>query len=155
MTVQGVHSTYVIKIWAEVRTATCAGHAYGNAVVAYLRKHPCRGLTRQLGTTVVDGRGVGFARSVLGFAGTAPGVYSVAGDFETLVSKDGTGNLADLFRSGYRLPSGPARVPSPDAFNVQGQDAGVIVLDAWYLSGRTPENDPPLTQLGEETFGQF
>jgi hypothetical protein len=154
-TVQGAHDTYRLKVWAQVNSRTCDDHAYGQPVISYLTTHPCSGLTRRLVTTTVGGRDVGIATSSLGFAGPDPGVYTIAGNFQTLVSKDGTGNLDDLFRDGYRLPSGPARVPSPDAFRALGQDAGVVVADAWYLTGTTPDNDPALLTMLEETFLQY
>jgi hypothetical protein len=154
-TVHGTHGTYVIKVWARVHAATCADHAYGTAVINYLTAHPCTGLDRLLATTVVHGRPVGFAQSSLGFEGVSPRVYEVAGHFRTLVTKDGTGNLKDLFRSGYRLPSGPTHVPSPDAFSAQGQDSGVTIVDAWYLDGSTPDNDPALVAMANDIYLQF
>lgn len=151
----GSHGTYVIKVWAQVHTATCADHAYGTPVINYLKANPCGGLDRLLATTVVDGHRVGFAQSTLGFRGVDPQVYEVAGNFRALVTKDGTGNLDDLFRDGYRLPSGPQHVPSPDAFSALSQDAGVTVVDAWYLDRATPENDQPLVRLATDIYLQF
>ncbi len=75
--------------------------------------------------------------------------------FRALVTKDGTGNLDDLFRDGYRLPSGPQHVPSPDAFSALSQDAGVTVVDAWYLDRATPENDQPLVRMATDIYLQF
>jgi predicted small secreted protein len=155
VTVVGSHNTYVVKIWAEVTDPTCFDHAYGTSVITYLTQHPCGGLTRRLATTTVNGRGVGFAQSTLNFKGTAPKVYTTAGDFEQLVTKDGTGNIDDLLRDGYRLPSGPTRVPSPDAFKALGQDGGCTITDAWYLSGSTPNNDPALVTMAQDFFLQF
>ncbi len=146
---------YVIQIWAEVRTSTCADHAYGQPMINFLTAHPCSGLDRVLGTTTVDGRAVGFAESTLGFVGDYPAVSRVATKFQDLVRRDGTGNLNDLFRDGYRLPSGPTSVPSPDAFNVLGQDAGVSVFDVWYLNGPTRHNDRPLVHMTQDIFLQF
>jgi hypothetical protein len=147
--------TYVIKVWAETEVADCAGHAYGTPVINYLKAHPCFGLSRTLATTTVNGRAVGFSVCSLGFKGDAPAVYNTAGSFEQLVTADGTGSLNDLFREGYRLPSGPTHVPSPDAFDALGQDNGVSVYDAWYLSGATPNNDPPLVAMEQNIYLQF
>jgi hypothetical protein len=155
-TAQGQNgTTYRVDLWAEVNTPTCADHAYGAPMIAFLRAHQCVGLTRKLATTTVSGRGVGLAISDLGFRDPDPASYRSAGQFVTLVSKDGTGNLDDLLREGYRLPSGPTRVPSPDAFSALGQDNGVEVVDAWYLSGPTPDNDPALVQLAQSIFLQL
>ncbi len=154
-TVLGDHGTYVIREWARVVTPTCPDHAYGAPVIAYLTAHACSGLTRLLATTTVDGRQAGFAQSTLGFMGTAPEVYKTAGDFRALVTKDGTGNLRDLMRDGYRLPSGPTRVPYPNAFSALSQDNGVTVVEAWYLHGPTPDNDPALVAMAKDIFLQF
>jgi hypothetical protein len=154
-TVHGAHATYVIKAWAHVHTATCVDHAYGAPVINYLKSHACTGLDRVLATTVVHGRPVGFAQSSLGFQGVSPHVYEIAGRFRALVTKDGTGNLDDLLRNGYRLPSGPTRVPSPDAFAAEGQDNSVTIVDAWYLDRPTPENDPELVAMAHDIYLQF
>lgn len=155
VTVIGRTRHYVIEVWAEVKDDTCYDHAYGRPVISYLTTHPCHGLSRRIATTKIDGRGVGFAQASLGFVGAAPAVYETAGNFEQLVTKDGTGNVDDLLRDGYRLPSGPSRVPYPDAFKVLGQDNGVTITDAWYLDGSTPDNDPGLVAMAEDIFLQF
>jgi len=156
VTASGVDGkTFVLKLWAEVKTPTCYDHAYGAPVINFLTLHPCRGLTRDLMTTSVNGRGVGLATSTTGFPGAPPDVFKVAGDFRKLVTANGTGNFNDLLRDGYRLPSGPTAVPSPDAFSTLGQDTGVVVYDMWYLQGPTPENDPALIKLAEDIFLQF
>ena len=147
-------STFLVQVWASVRTPTCADHAYGQPMIDFLRAHKCFGLTRRLATTTLHGRAVGLAISDLGFTGRDPGVYKTAGDFVKLVTRNGTGNLVDLLREGYRLPAGPAAVPSPDAFSALGQDAGVEVVDAWYLDGPTRENDPELVTLAQSIFLQ-
>lgn len=153
----GIHAgtkTYFVKVWAETTDTDCAGHAYGAPVISYLKAHTCNGVTRLLATTVVDGKDVGIAQSSLTFKGTAPQVYTAAGDFRTLVTQDGTGNINDLLREGRRLPSGPTAVPSPDAFSALAQDAGVTVVDAWYLDHPTPDNDPPLVAMAHDIFLQ-
>jgi hypothetical protein len=147
-------SSYLVQVWASVQTPTCADHAYGQPMIDFLRAHKCFGLTRRLATTTVHGHAVGLAISDLGFTGRDPGVYKTAGDFVKLVTRNGTGNLVDLLRDGYRLPAGPTSVPSPDAFSAQGQDAGVEVVDAWYLDGPTRENDPDLVTLEQSIFLQ-
>ena len=151
--VAGSH-TYRISVWAEVRTPTCADHAYG-AVATYLATHPCLGLQRLLAGTSVGGRPVGFNLASLGIPSTSADPYANAVAFRQLVEQDGTGNLTDLLRDGYRLPRGPAAVPSPDAFRALGQDSGVAVFDLWYLDRPTPENDPALLTLAQDVFLQF
>ena len=148
-------ATYVVKIWADVKDDTCFDHAHGDPIVTFLTKHPCRGLERYLGTTTVNGRPVGFAMSATGFAGTAKDPYKYAGQFAELEQKDGTGSLNDLLMEGYRLPQGPTSIPAGEAFNVVGQDSGVTVWDAWYLSGSTPNNDKALIRMTQDLFLQF
>lgn len=143
---------YKIDVWVESADSSCAEHAYGAPVIAYLTAHPCHGLSRLLATTTVNGKRVGFAQSSLAFVGTAPQDYEFSHQFQKLVAQDGTGNINDLLRDGRRLPSGPTAVPSPDAFFVTGEDAGVTIVDAWYLDGPTPTNDPPLVQMAKDIF---
>jgi len=147
--------TYDIKIWFEVQDDACADHAYGAPVIQYLTAHPCHGLDRILATTEVNGKAVGFAQSSLGFIGNAPGVYQTAGNFASLERQDGTGSVNDLLREGYRLPDGPSKLPAPDAFNVQSQDSGVTIVDAFYLNGSTPNNDHALIQMAQDIYLQF
>jgi hypothetical protein len=143
--------TYVVKLWAETEVRDCAAHAYG-AVVRFLRKHPCYGMRQVLATTTVDGRPVGFAQRSIGFRGGMNKSYAAAGKFRELVTQSGTGNLDDLMREGYRLPSGPSSVPFPNAFSALGQDNSVTVVEAWYLDGPTPDNDPPLVKMAQDIF---
>jgi hypothetical protein len=148
--------TYDIKIWFDVQNSNnCADHAYGSPVIQYLTAHPCNALDRILATTVVNGKAVGFAQSSVSFVGNAPDVYQTAGNFASLERKDGTGNVDDLLRDGYRLPDGPSKLPSPDAFDVQSQDSGVTIVDAFYLTGKTPNNDPALLQMAQDIYLQF
>lgn len=154
--VQGTDGvTYEVDVWVQKQDASCADHAYGTPVITYLTEHPCAGLRRLLATTTVDGRGAGMAISDLGFTGHYPQVYTTAGEFTKLVTKNGTGNIDDLLRDGYRLPSGPTAVPSPDSFSALSQDAGVEVVDAWYLAGPTAENDPKLVAMEQALFLQL
>jgi hypothetical protein len=150
----GNGSTYVVKLWAEVELKDCAANAYGAPVIAFLRQHPCAGIRSVLATTAVNGRAVGFAQRSIGFRGAGDSSYRTAGRFRALVSRSGTGNLDDLMRAGYRLPSGPTQVPFPNAFNAQGQDNGVSIVEAWYLSGPTADNDPALERMEQDIFLQ-
>lgn len=146
-------TTYSIAVWAEQESKDCAAHAYGQ-VAQFLATHPCTGIDQLLATTVVNGRAVGFAQNSVGFSGGMNTSYRAAGSFRTLINSDGTGNMNDLLREGYRLPAGPDHVPSPDAFKALGQDAGVVVVDAWYLTGSTPPNAPPLIKMATDIFLQ-
>ncbi|SOD72494.1 hypothetical protein SAMN05892883_1885 [Jatrophihabitans sp. GAS493] len=148
---------YPITIWGEDKISTCHDHAYGAPMIAFLISHPCGGANRLLFTTKVNGAGRTIAVSLIetSFAGSSPDKpYDNANAFQTLVSKDGTGNINDLLREGYRLPDGTSRIPTPDAFTALGQDAGVWVYDLWYTTGRTPNNAPELILLAQDLFLQ-
>jgi hypothetical protein len=147
-------TVYAIAVWAEQQSEDCAAHAYGQ-VAQYLATHPCSGIHQLLATTAINGRAVGFAQNSVGFKGAMNTSYRAAGDFTTLISQNGTGNMNDLLREGYRLPAGPDQVPSPDAFKALGQDAGVVVVDAWYLEGSTRDNAPLLVKMAEDIFLQI
>ena len=146
---------YPITVWVQADTVNCEGHAYGAPVIAYLKAHLCNSMTRLLASTTLAGRAVGIAQTTLSFSGSAPEVYQTAGDFRTLVTQDGTGNISDLLREGRRFPNSGTQVASPDAFSAESQDAGVGIEDVWYLSGSTPENDPPLLALAQSLFLQL
>jgi hypothetical protein len=142
-------TTYQVSIWAEEADQNCRAHAHGSPVVTFLAKHPCAGMTRRLGTTAVEGKAVGFALTAIRFPSA-----KTANAFRVLVTKDGTGNLDDLLSDGKRLPAGPRSVPAPDAFSSVSHDHEVLVVDSWYLTGSTAENDPPLTALANDFFGR-
>jgi hypothetical protein len=150
---------YKIAIWQQVSNKTCAGHAYGQPVIAFLAAHPCyNGLTRMLGTMTFNGKTAGFAQSTLtiqtpGTPATDP--YKNAGAFKKLVLANNTGSIRDLLRDGYRLPSGPTAIPANEAFTTVGQDSGIEIWDAWYLNGPTKNNDPALIKAAMDTFLQF
>ncbi len=147
-------TSYIVEIWADKQVSECAAHAYGAPVISFLRRHPCDGMRQVLATTTVDGKAVGFAQRTIGFRGGMNRSYRAAGQFRELVSRSGTGNLNDLMREGYRLPSGPSTVPFPNAFSALGQDNSVTIVEAWYLHGRTPDNDPPLVRMAQDIFLQ-
>jgi hypothetical protein len=148
-------SRYTATIWAQDDVADCASHAYGAPVIAFLRAHPCTGVTRALATTTVNGRPVAIASAVVSFANTPdtagpdgePTDAVVAGEFETLVDQDDTGNITSLLNEGARFPGAPTKVPYPNAFAELGQDGAVFGYEAWYLDGHTADNDPALETL--------
>ncbi|HEY2166386.1 MAG TPA: hypothetical protein VGH01_04410 [Jatrophihabitantaceae bacterium] len=154
-TVTAGTTAYAIDVWVQKSDADCAAHAHGTPVLDYLRAHPCTGMIRQLATTTVNGRPVGFSAASVSFAGSAPTVYTTAGKFRTLVLADNTGSVNDLLAEGYRLPAGPSAVPTDEAFAALSQDAGVTVYDAWYLSGTTPVNDAALEKMLQSIYLQY
>ena len=144
-----------MKVWVEQENNTCSDHAYGAKIIAFLQANPCQGLTRTLATTAVGGRPVAISRSALGFSdGTSPG-YETAGQFDKLVSANGTGNISDLLREGFRFPGGPAALPYPNAFSAEAQDSGIELFEAWYLDGSTADNEPALETMEQDVTLQF
>jgi hypothetical protein len=142
---------YPIKVWAQRQVSDCAAHAYGRPVISFLQRHPCDQLRQVLATTTVVGRVVGFAQRAIVFAGSPDRGEATARQFEDVVSRAGTGNLNDLLREGLRMP-GTRRVPFPNAFSALQQDAGVTVVEAWYIDGPTPNNDPALVKMARDIF---
>lgn len=145
--------SYVVHVWADRTMHDCPAHAYGK-VVQFLHHHPCTAMRSVLASTTVGGRQVGFAQRSIGFRGATDASYRAAGQFRDLVSRNGTGNLDDLLREGYRLPGGPTSVPFPNAFSALAQDDGVTVTEAWYLHGVTPDNDRALVTMERDIFLQ-
>jgi len=143
---------YRVAIWAQVNNRSCAGHAYGKAVIAFLKKHPCGRLRRILGTTTVDGRPVAIAESATSFSSSGGDPYQITGDFTLLEQRDGTGSINDLLREGHRIPQGPSSIPAKEVFKVLSQDNVVTIWDAWYLDGPTASNDPALLKMINSVF---
>ncbi len=146
---------YSVTVWVQQDTVDCENHAYGARVIAYLKANLCKGMTRLLASTTVNGRPVGIAQSLISFSGGEPTDYQAAGNFKDLVTQNGTGNINDLLREGKRFPNSGSKVGDPDAFSAESQDAGVGIEDVWYLDGSTPENDPPLLTLAKSLFLQL
>jgi hypothetical protein len=148
-------NNYVVQVWQQVDNTTCYDHAHGQPIITFLTQHPCTGLRRYLCTTTVAGQPAAFAEASTGFAGAPGQPYKWASEFKQLEQQDNTGSINDLLSEGYRLPSGPTSVPSAEAFNVLGQDNGVVIYDAWYLDGPTPNQDQALIKMTEDVFLQF
>lgn len=145
-----------LAIWGDNTVADCAAHAYGAPVLAYLHSHQCRDIRRVLASTTYNGRALGIAAETVGFGGTSVSQsYAAAGNFAKLVTKDGTGMVNDLVREGVRIPGGPKQLPYPDTFFAGAQDDGAFIYEAFYLQGKTPENDPKLEKLLQGIVLQF
>ena len=140
-------TSYRVTVWAEDRITDCAEHSYGQ-VAQWFRRHPCRGATRRLLTLPFAGRTVALSAVAVGCAtGPAPDhLYDLAAELARLERAAGTGSIDDLLREGARLP-GYSAIPAAEAFDVESQDVGVFVMDAWYLGGPTAPQDPALVAL--------
>ena len=156
VTVQGQHATYTVKIWAVAHDRDCAAQAFGPKAVAFLNRHPCTSMVRRLATTTVNGRAVGLSQATLRFPGPRHRAYNVASRFERIVHNSaGSAGIDDLFGDGFGLPSGPQRVPSPNASDDLVGIGVVSFGEAWYLDGTTPDHDPALISMTEDLFQQL
>lgn len=155
ITTKTVHTPdgpYVVQIWAQVNNKSCAGHAYGKALIAFLKKHPCQRLRRLLGSTTVNGRPVAIAESATSFGSSGGDPYQITGEFTQLEQRDGTGSINDLLREGHRIPQGPSSIPAKEVFKVLSQDNVATIWDAWYLDGPTDANDPGIVKMINAVF---
>lgn len=155
ITTKTVHTPdgpYVVQIWAQVNNPSCAGHAYGKAVIAFLKKHPCQRLRRILASTTVDGRPVAIAESATSFGASGGDPYQITGEFTQLEQRDGTGSINDLMREGHRIPGGPSSIPRQEVFKVLSQDNVATIWDVWYLDGPTDPDDLALMKLVDGVF---
>jgi hypothetical protein len=126
---------YCAIVWSADVVHDCRRLAYGTAVIAFVRRHPCGPVRRVLATVYVGGFSVNVSSVVTSFAGTQHNPYGAEYTFGRLASSRRSGGIADLLRNGHRIP-GPHGTPPADAhyelvpFNTQ-----VDILYTWY---RTP-----------------
>lgn len=139
--------TYQAHVYASDTIADCAGHAYGAAMISFLRRHRCRPAHRVLATIELTGRTAVLSAISTSFAGTTADPYGVSGQFVQLEQADGTGSINDLLREGHVIAGIASRIPSREAFSVQNQDTGVTVFDAWWAYGPTQDQAPALLGL--------
>lgn len=134
---------YAVQLWAVDHVTDCAAHAYGTKIVSFLRAHPCQSATRRLFTLDLDGRTVAVSTVAVTLppygGGSSADIYRYAGQFVQLENANGTGSMNDLLREGVRVPGVQSAIPSNEAFLVAGQDLGVTIFDAWYVTGPTPD----------------
>jgi hypothetical protein len=91
---------------------------------------------------------------IVAFAGTPADPYAYSTQFARLENESGTGSINDLLRAGTRLPGWPASIPAAEAFQVTGEDNGLWIFDAWYLTGPTTTQAPELINLERQLFLQ-
>jgi Ca-activated chloride channel homolog len=147
-----------MTLWATDDVSDCAAHSHGT-LVEYFRQHPCRGASRYLWTFSHNGRtlvlSVASIVAAVGPLNTGNGgdIYKWAQEFIRLENASGTGSINDLLTDGHAVGGIASRIPSDEVFDVTGQDNGVTVFDAWYLTGSTDPNDQQLTDfLNGEVF---
>ena len=146
---------YQVSVLAQDTVADCAANAYGSAVINFLKQHPCaHGATRLLFTVPLNGRTVALSVIIVEFAGTPADPYVYSSQFARLENDSGTGSINDLLRAGTRLPGWPTSIPAAEAFQVTGEDNGLWIFDAWYLTGPTTPQAPELINLERQLFLQ-
>jgi hypothetical protein len=146
---------YQVSVLAQDTVADCATNAYGSAVISFLKQHPCaQGATRLLFSVPVGGRTVALSVIIVEFAGTPADPYVYSTQFNRLENESGSGSINDLLRAGTRLPGWPTSIPAAEAFQVPGQDNGLWIFDAWYLTGPTTPQAPELIDLEIQLFLQ-
>jgi hypothetical protein len=127
----------------------CAAHSYGQ-VPAFLSRHPCQRVHRELLTTTgAAGRPIVVASYLISF-----GQAATAAQFNALVTSDGTGNVSDLLRDGVSFTGSPERLP-PAAFFSSQSGTQVRVAEAAYLSGTSDPGDATLKSLAQRAVGQL
>ncbi len=146
---------YQVSVLAQDTVANCAANAYGSAIINFLKQHPCaRGATRLLFTVPLGGRTVALSVIIVEFAGTPADPYVYSSQFARLENENGTGSINDLLLAGTRLPGWPTSIPAAEAFHVTGEDNGLWIFDAWYLTGPTTTQAPELINLENQLFLQ-
>ncbi len=146
-------TVYTVAVSAMDTIKDCAAHAYGAALQAFLRRHPCLRATRRLVSLVQGARVVALSTVVVECpVGGASDPYRYAGQFADLERADGTGSMNDLLLDGVRVPGMGTRIPGAEVFTVLGQDNVVTVFDGWYESGTTARNDPAIRSVERDLF---
>ena len=157
--ITGADGTYPMRLWAQDNPTDCSAHSHGQ-VVAYFRQHPCRGLSRYLWTMPYHGRTLAVAVETIEAesgpfdpTSTVHLEYEWANKLVNLETADGTGGINDLVMEGHRVPGFTGTViPAQEAFDVENEDNGVVVFDAWYVNGPTTSQDPDLVELEQGLF---
>jgi hypothetical protein len=138
---------YRVFVWAGDQISSCANHAYGSAVVSYLREHPCRGAWRRLATLELNGREV--ALSIVTVEEQAPGPKPDTTNLSSVIDRHG-GGINDLLREGARIPGAQSRVPVDHAYTHGGEDFYATYLYAWYVDGSTRPQAAELVRLEQD-----
>jgi hypothetical protein len=123
--------------------ADCAAHSYGQ-IRSFFARTPCLSVHRVLSTTERNRRTVVVASYGVRFASAAG-----AAQYNTLVARDGTGNISDLLREGRTFAGGPARLPTA-AFASRQAGASVFVAEAAYAQGASDSSDAVLLDVARQ-----
>jgi len=123
----------------------CSAHSYGNVRV-YFGTTPCKSMHRALATTRTNNRFAIIAWSVVTMPDSAQ-----ADQFLALVSRDGTGNVADLLRDGQTIDGLPKRLPEA-TFAARSVDNRVYIAEAAYAEGKSSSADTALQHLADQAI---
>jgi hypothetical protein len=164
MSVHGTDgSTYRLAIKAQDHITDCAAHAYGNAVISFLRSHACLGADRYLATTSIGTRSAILSVITLTLAPRMPDVNGQAelAQLDSIENGSGTGSINDLLRDGRSIDRYSGKIPANEAFLVKTAPADggsrlfpeLAIFDAWWASGTTQDQDPSLVAMESALFG--
>ena len=150
----GVNGSYTgVTIYAHDHITDCAAHAYGQSMVSYLTAHPCSGAYRVLVTINLSGRLAVLAATTVAFP-PGPGDrdgYQASSGSETIERAANNSGVTDLLFEGHRIPVASA-IPTDEAFTVTGQDNYAWVMDAWWATGNTQDQDSTLVAMENGIF---
>lgn len=130
-----------------VRDSSCVEHST-DEVQAFLRKHHCRGLVRQLYTvTGPDGRTIVASVSAVQMADAGE-----AKALGTLTSRDGTGNVKDLVRDNKAKVPGLKRLDVHGGYASQQVDTKLIIVEADFTTKATDKDEPVLDDVCQDAL---
>jgi hypothetical protein len=154
ITVHGADgSPYQVEILASDRVSDCSAHSYGAPIIEYFRAHPCEGATRRLFGILIHGRVAVMSTIAVSCAlGPNRDIYKWTSMLSRLERSNGTGSMNDLLREGVRVNGVPGAIPSHEAFGVFEQDTVVAIMDAWWSTGSTRDQDHTLLATEQNLF---
>jgi hypothetical protein len=125
---------YCGVIWRSEVASNCARYAYGARVIAFVRKHHCGKVHRELATIYVGDFVVNLSSVITNFNGaSADGPYGNEYRFTQLAKSRKDGGIADLLRSGRVIPGPHGRAPAGAYYALFSLVYRVDLLDAWYV----------------------
>lgn len=123
---------------------TCATHAHGAKMIAFLKAHRCDTTRRALATIFVRGDAINVTSIATSIAGSSQNPLGADAQFINLATSPGTGGINDLLQEGHHIPGPRGHMPPHPVFGVFSAGSGVNIIYAWYRDRPTPPDDPKL-----------
>jgi len=136
-----------------VTVTECAKHSYpGNkpeTVQKYLQQNPCQDMVRTLYTTTVPDGG----QVVVTLAAVRMSSPEHAEKLKSIADIDGTGNVNDLLREGYRIPGGPDRLTKA-GYAATVVDSTVVIVETDFFDPKrnSPEDGELLRDVANDAL---